>query len=317
MTGESCAYTFQNPYRTASPNYCIGYDGELIGCVDETLASGCSSNKEADLRSITVEVSNDVNCEPWTVSDKSFNALIDLCVDICERYNIKALVKERNLCWHSMYSRTRCPGDLFNRVDEIVSKVNNRLKKPNTGKGELAGVNIPRYADTLVMYVDKPSTGTNQYGVEAVIDKNGIVTHIRDGKGDTPIYCKVLSGHGTGAKWIRDNIKIGYKVWTENGYIKISPKMHHTVDNVNGQRRPDYMVVYNEPHTQAKTNPYGREVMIVNGVALSEPLYGVGHMNVPNNGYVISGHGVSSDWIKKYIHKGTKVNFNGKYITIG
>lgn len=318
LTADACARSFQNPFRGASSNYCIGYDGSITGCVDEDFASGCSNNADADKRSITIEVSNSETGGDWKVGDKAYNSLINLCTDICRRYNIKP-VTGSTILWHSMFYPTQCPGNfLREHMKDIEKKITIKLNPKDASKGEISGVNILRYADTLVMYVGGGKTGTNSYGVEALINKDGIVTSVIEGAGNMSFSkgYKVLSGHGKGAEFIRKNIKCGYLIWSENDTIKISSKQHYSVAGENIVRATDKMVIYNEG-TQAKTNPYGREVQIVNNKAVSDPIYGEGHMPIPMNGYVISGHGVASRWIKDKIKKGTTVTYNGKYITIG
>lgn len=87
-----------------------------------------------------------------------------------------------------------------------------------------SGINVSRKSNSLVIYAGLSSTGTNSYGREVVIDKNGIVTAVYPyGTGNTsiPDGCTVLSGIGTMDTWIRDNISKGNHVKI-NGYnIKV------------------------------------------------------------------------------------------------
>ncbi|MBR6676573.1 MAG: InlB B-repeat-containing protein, partial [Clostridia bacterium] len=83
-----------------------------------------------------------------------------------------------------------------------------------------SGINIHRSTNALVIYAGKVSTGTNIYGTEAVIDKDGtVITVYSSGKGNAPIPegCIVLSGHGTMSTWIQNNLKAGDYV-TVNGF---------------------------------------------------------------------------------------------------
>ena len=83
-----------------------------------------------------------------------------------------------------------------------------------TGKGYIAGTNIHRAADTLILYKGKASTGTNIWGKEIACDKNGKVTKVMPwGKGNTAIPSGgfVLSGHGKGTD-VLNNIKVGMTV---------------------------------------------------------------------------------------------------------
>ncbi len=81
-----------------------------------------------------------------------------------------------------------------------------------TGNGYVAGENIHRGADQLVIYKGRNSTGTNKWGLETVCDRNGkVIKRMPWGVGDTPIPAGgfVLSGHGKSADWLYANIKEG------------------------------------------------------------------------------------------------------------
>ena len=118
LTGEQCARLFQSYGRQASANYCIGYDGDIVLSVGEENRSWCSANKANDCQAITIEVSNDSIGGDWHISDKSWNSLVNLCVDICKRYNFRL-----NYTWdangsltrHNMFTSTTCPRTLFTR----------------------------------------------------------------------------------------------------------------------------------------------------------------------------------------------------------
>ena len=57
-TGERCAESFDVRGRNASANYCIGYDGEIVGCVDENDRSWCSASGWNDRKAIMLERSD-------------------------------------------------------------------------------------------------------------------------------------------------------------------------------------------------------------------------------------------------------------------
>ncbi|MDT8903773.1 phosphodiester glycosidase family protein [Anaeroselena agilis] len=81
------------------------------------------------------------------------------------------------------------------------------------GRAELNGVNRSRGDDELILYTGYfgPSTGTNAYGAEYVLNQDGVVTAI--GQGNTSIEdgCTVLSAHGVAAKELA-GLKVGDKV---------------------------------------------------------------------------------------------------------
>lgn len=136
LTIEQCAEVFQNSSRQASANYGIGSDGR-IGCyVDENDRSWASANYDNDRQAITIEVANDEIGSNWHVSDKALESLINLCVDICKRYNFKLTYDETpngSLTRHNMFVNTTCPGPyLQSKFPYIVEEVNKRLEGQST-----------------------------------------------------------------------------------------------------------------------------------------------------------------------------------------
>lgn len=138
LSVETCGHWFQQS-KNSSSNYGIGPDGRTALYVPEEKGAWCSSNKANDMRSVTIEVASDPK-PPYAVTDKALEATINLCVDICRRNGIKALVwstskadrvNHRNGCnmtVHRDYSAKSCPGDyLYARMGQIASAVNARL----------------------------------------------------------------------------------------------------------------------------------------------------------------------------------------------
>lgn len=139
-TIESLGNLFYKTSVQASSNYGIDLNGKIGMFVEEHQRSWCSSNRSNDNRAITIEVSSD-NFHPYKVSDKAYNSLIDLLVDICLRNDIEKLVwsfdkKERvnhlngcNMTVHRDFANKECPGDyLYNLHPTIVKEVNKRLE---------------------------------------------------------------------------------------------------------------------------------------------------------------------------------------------
>ena len=319
LSAKTLADLFANPKRKASANYVIGNDGEIICCLDESIVPGTSGSYDADKDAVTIEVSNCATHDNWPVSPKALNSLILLCADIAKRNDLGKLIKRENLCWHSMYAATACPGPfLLSKMDYIAAEANKINFKFD---GEIAGNDIPRTTDSLVVYfkglLKDGRTGTNQWGYEAPIDKNGVVLESPEYRGNTkiPEGGKVLSGHGKAGAWLQERISLGDLVWFENGKAQIIKGLHKTVDSVDGQRYKDYLCVYRNGK-KCPTNEWGTEVAIdKNGVA-GKPVYGVGKMEIPEGGFVVSGHGKASDWVLENIKKGRTVTFNGKILKV-
>lgn len=216
-TAKRCAESFTVPARKASATYCIGYDGEIVRGLDENITPGSSNGYEADKDAVTIEVSNSKMGDPWAVSDKALNSLIALCADIAKRNNLGKLVKGQNLCWHSMYVATICPGAyLLSKMSFIADEANKINYPPKAVKEvKIDGINITRYTNYLVLYVGKVSTGTNKWGTEVAVNSKGVVTCAPvKGVGNMAIPKDgyVISGHGKASTWLLENIKKGDKI---------------------------------------------------------------------------------------------------------
>jgi hypothetical protein len=157
LSVESCGEVFAPSSRQASANYGIGSDGRVGMYVEEKNRSWCSSNRAADQRAITIEVANCSTGGDWPVSEKAYEKLIDLCVDICKRNGIKKLlwkgdkslvgqVSKQNMTVHRWFANKACPGDyLYNKHGEIADEVNKRLGVIKTDK-------LSEDLETLVEY---------------------------------------------------------------------------------------------------------------------------------------------------------------------
>ena len=202
LTAKRCGELFQNGSRQASANYGIGYNGEIICYVDEDNRAYTSSNKANDCQAITIEVANSQNGGDWPISDASWNSLVNLCVDICQRYNFKLEydgTPNGSLTRHNMFAATTCPGPyLQGRFEELVSTVNSKL-----GGSSEPALEIP--SETSTNYLVKVTTdvlnirkgpGTN-YGTNGSIKDRGVYTIVAesDGQGASK-WGKLKSGAG-------------------------------------------------------------------------------------------------------------------------
>lgn len=189
MSVEQFGNLVANPNRQMSSNYCIGNDGRIGLFCPEQDRSWCSSSPWNDNRAITIEVSNNVYGEPWSISDAAYASLIKLCVDICKRNGIKKLEftgdQNGSLTYHYMFAATACPATwIRNHTTEICSKVNEQLNEtpaqatnPTTFKvGDLVTINagatyynggaIPAWVAKSKWYISSIS------GDRAVLGKN-------------------------------------------------------------------------------------------------------------------------------------------------
>lgn len=129
--------------KPASSNYGVGYDGS-VGCyvLEEHGAYCCSYS--TDDRAISIETSS-ANRYPYETTEEAIDALVELCADICYRYDKRRFVwfgnkaetdrytpahDEMVLSVHRWYAAKSCPGEyIYNRLGEVVSRVNERLEE--------------------------------------------------------------------------------------------------------------------------------------------------------------------------------------------
>ena len=122
-TVERIGEIFASSTRQASSNYGIGLDGKIGMYCDERDRSWCSSSGANDNRAITIECASDTKA-PYAMNTKVYNALIGLCVDICQRHGKKKLLwlvdKDKTLSYtpkkdemiltvHRWFANKTCP----------------------------------------------------------------------------------------------------------------------------------------------------------------------------------------------------------------
>lgn len=179
-------------------------------------------------------------------------------------------------------------------------------------EGYLTGINTGRASNSLILYT-REYTGTNKYGFEVGIDRNGIalsdpiygVGNMRKPEGGY-----VLSGHGTAGDWLYSHVKENYKVRIDGNRVVVTVGIWRTLNGVNTGRATDALILYNRGGS-THTNPYGFEVGVgADGKALEKPVYGKGNMIIPSGGFVLSGHGTAGKWLYGKVNKGTKISFD-------
>lgn len=137
---ETVASWFAKPERKASANYIIGKSGEIVCNIDEDNRAWTSGNADNDNRAITIECACDLHT-PYALNLSVYDALIDLTVDICKRYNKRRVVwyddkllthkqadDEMLITAHYFFERVECFGVwLKGKMPDFVEKVNKKL----------------------------------------------------------------------------------------------------------------------------------------------------------------------------------------------
>lgn len=162
--------------REVSWNYAIANDGSIGLYVPEEYRAWTSSNRDNDMKAITIEVSNSINAEPWPVSQAAYASLLNLCEDICRRNNIQKIVytgnTSGNLTMHKWFSTTGCPGPtLGQKFPDIMQQVNTRLGQPST---------LPYVTNSATMSSTAASSAIlgNTVPVESLLDYTQITPYI-------------------------------------------------------------------------------------------------------------------------------------------
>ena len=133
-----------DPVGGASCNYVVGRDGSIGLCVPESDRAWCSSSPSNDSRAITIETASDTT-HPYAVTNEAYEALLDLCTDICRRHGKQRLVwlgdKDKTLAYqpaenemvltvHRWFAAKACPGQyLLDRQGAIAEEVTRRLQE--------------------------------------------------------------------------------------------------------------------------------------------------------------------------------------------
>lgn len=170
-TVESLGALFAQTSTAASANYGIGYDGKVGMYVEEGKRSWCSSNTDNDDRAVTIEVST-TNVAPYVATQESYDTLIKLLVDICQRNDIKELkwqadksligqIDKQNMTVHRWFANKACPGDyLYGLHGKIAAEVNAILsadKVDNTAQEIYK--KLMQYTQSQVESTQSKSTG--------------------------------------------------------------------------------------------------------------------------------------------------------------
>lgn len=139
---ETLGSIFADSDKEASSNYGIGVDGRVGMYCEEKDRSWCTSSSSNDNRAITIECASDAY-HPYAFKDVVYNKLIELCVDICKRYNKTKLLwlgdknktlnykpapNEMLLTVHRWFENKSCPGDwMYARMGDLANKVTAQL----------------------------------------------------------------------------------------------------------------------------------------------------------------------------------------------
>ncbi len=108
---------------SASSHYIIGLNGEVIRCIPENEVAFHSGSYSMNRKSIGIET-----CHPdWNgkFADSTYNSLVELCADICRRYNLTV----NHIIRHYDVTGKDCPRYYVQNPNEWVKFKNDVAKK--------------------------------------------------------------------------------------------------------------------------------------------------------------------------------------------
>lgn len=161
MSAASCIDFWKRSGRQVSANYVIGKDGEIVCMLEEEFRAWTSSSSWNDHRAITIEVANSGGSPSWEVSAVVLQSLINLCADICSRYDITPAYtgdSKGSFTFHCMYTQTECPGPYIkSNIKDILRKIKDNLSIPKDYKVKVTAksLNIRDGAGTKYKIVGK------------------------------------------------------------------------------------------------------------------------------------------------------------------
>ncbi len=192
-------------------------------------------------------------------------------------------------------------------------------------------INAARGVGELVVYTPEygDSTGTNWWGVEAIVGADHKVIELAVGNSDIPEGGFVLSGHdddgnenGSRMKtWIMQNMAIGDYVYFDKRTMRVTVSdvpvaieetvfydVTKTVSGFDKSRGANELVIYTAAGgASTGTNVHGYEVVVQNGVVVSR---GGNDSAIPTKGFVVSAHGSMVTWLRSSVIDGMRAEYD-------
>ncbi|WP_158282275.1 glycoside hydrolase family 10 protein [Salipaludibacillus keqinensis] len=195
----------------------------------------------------------------------------------------------------------------------------------------IANFNVLRGQDQIVVYTPDYGSNTpnNRWGAEVVVE-NDVILEVRDGPVDAterapiPENGYVISGHGSAREWIlehlheNESVDILYDVIEDPvrtsmyNVNKVNPELPHEFP---GGRGTNELIYYdsNYEYETTGTNQYGAEVIIEDGIVVE---MSGSNSSIPENGFVLSGHGTAQQWILQNTQVGAELSFDADQMTV-
>ena len=199
---------------------------------------------------------------------------------------------------------------------------------------KLNGIDCTRGSGHLIVYTNEygERTATNEWGVEAQVDANNQVIYVGGNNSEIPKGGFVVSGHesdvdGKMRTWIKENIHVGDYVYYNDRTMTLTVSSEpidmsadvfydaqRSYNAINATRNTDQLIIYTPSKgATTGTNEYGYEITVEDGLVVS---LGGNNSPIPKNGYVVSGHGASLDWLQTNVLLGMMAKYDTATKTI-
>lgn len=267
LSGKRCGELFASAARQASSNYGIGTGGEIAGYVDEEDRSWCSSSAWNDNRAITVECASDLK-HPYAMNQAVWKSLVNLAVDICQRYGKTKMLwfndkktalgyspkdNEMVITVHRWFASKSCPGDwLYSRLGKFADEVNERLGKTdaNPGKEMIEQPNTAVYIeseDDRAKYIWNflKGKGLNDYAVAGLMGNLYCESSLRPNNLQNSFEKKLdmndksyttAVNNGTYKNFVHDSAGYGLAQWTwwsrKQALLYFAQKRNASIDDL-------------------------------------------------------------------------------------
>ena len=171
--------------------------------------------------------------------------------------------------------------------------------------GRINGVRRPRIGAVVYDKSYGTTTGTNQYGIEIVVEKGRVVSVNNEGDSKIPSDGYVLSVHFYDEAFkIANEVKIGdvANISIEERKYAVS---NFSYTGLNQPRLENDIILYRDG-ISTNTNEYGYEIAVDADGYMINASY-AGNMKIPRDGYVLSGHAIGKKTLELAYAIGNKV----------
>lgn len=184
------------------------------------------------------------------------------------------------------------------------------------------GYNSTRGTNHLIIFYSGTTTKTNEWGYEVCVDADGKIISVGGNDNAIPEGGFVASAHGTKAVQLKAYAKVGMNA----GYFEVSNsfmisdgpilpfyEFEVAFNGINTYRGENAIIVYHGTGTTG-TNRWGTEVLVnSDGIVTSIGGY---NNQIPEGGFVVSGHGAAGTAMVTCVKLGMIVSYNASTLTL-